>query len=262
MTLNMCQYKFYKQIDAGIMERSIRENSAEATKVGALIAAEDSDNGQSLQYSIIAGNDFNTFRIVACNGQIEVNKANLNFEVQSHFDLQVQVMDNGLNPPSLSATVNVRINVLDVNDPPTIEDQYFSVREGSANGTFIGNPFMTIDEDASDTYTFMLLNDDDGRFKLHNGVNGTSLVIAGDGEIDYETRTQHSIIVEVTDDGNLPASISSQAEFTIEVLDVNEPPTFMNTIVTISENINDGEIIRSTLDLVDEDIGKASFIRG
>ena len=98
--------------------------------------------------TIISGNDLNIFRIVACNGQIEVNTAILNFEQQVNYDLRVQVKDNGLNPPSLSSTINIRITVKDANDPPEIASQQLSVNEGVLNGTLVGNHFDIIDEDA------------------------------------------------------------------------------------------------------------------
>ena len=145
-----------------LLKEVIKENSLEGTRVGAPVIALDEDKGQSLQYAIISGNDLNIFRIVACNGQIEVNTAILNFEQQVNYDLRVQVKDNGLNPPSLSSTINIRITVEDANDPPEIASQQLSVNEGVLNGTLVGNHFEIIDEDANEVYTYALIDDDEG----------------------------------------------------------------------------------------------------
>ena len=263
MSLGTCPYQFYEQSDAGIVERSVKkENSLEGTRVGAPVIALDEDKGQSLQYAIISGNELNIFRIVACNGQIEVNTAILNFEQQVNYDLRVQVKDNGLNPPSLSSTINIRITVKDANDPPEIASQQLSVNEGVLNGTLVGNHFDVIDEDANEVYTYALIDDDEGRFKLLHNVDGVYLAVAGDGELDYETATQHHVSLEVTDGGALGTSLSGRANFVVEILDVNEPPSSINKILRVSENIDSGATIHTALDLIDEDVGQTFLYSG
>jgi VCBS repeat-containing protein len=91
---------------------SVAENSANATIVGD-VTASDVDAGQSLSYSIAAGNTGGAFAINAATGRITVaNTAALNFETNPSFALTVRVTDSG--NPALSSTATVTINLTDV----------------------------------------------------------------------------------------------------------------------------------------------------
>ena len=90
--------------------RSIGENSANGTLVGAVIVASDPDAGQTLSYSLVGGNTNNTFAINATTGQLTVaNSAALNYEVTPSYGLVVQVSDTGTPPRSTTATVTVTV---------------------------------------------------------------------------------------------------------------------------------------------------------
>lgn len=94
----------------------INEHSSAGTLVGTVIAS-DSDIGQSLNYSIISGNEAGVFSIDSATGAITVaNSALLNFETTPVFNLQVQVTDNAADP--LTATANITVQLNDVVEPP------------------------------------------------------------------------------------------------------------------------------------------------
>ncbi|MBI5041269.1 MAG: cadherin domain-containing protein, partial [Gammaproteobacteria bacterium] len=113
----------------------VDENSANGTVVGNVVAT-DAD-GDTLAYSITAGNTNNAFTINAATGQITVNDTSaLNFETSPTFTLTVQVQDNGTG--TLTDTATVTINLNDVNESPTVNDQNFTLQQGSANGTVVG----------------------------------------------------------------------------------------------------------------------------
>lgn len=91
---------------------AINENSAGGTVVGT-VAASDPDAGQTLSYSITAGNTNGAFAINAATGQITVaNSAALDFETYSTFNLTVNVSDNGSPLLSDTATITVSLNDL------------------------------------------------------------------------------------------------------------------------------------------------------
>jgi VCBS repeat-containing protein len=95
---------------------SLPENSPNGTVV-ATVQASDPDAGQTLSYSIVAGNTGGAFAINPATGEVTVaNSAALNFEVTRTFVLTVQVIDNG-NPP-LSNLATVTINLNNVNEAP------------------------------------------------------------------------------------------------------------------------------------------------
>jgi putative intracellular protease/amidase len=89
---------------------ALAENVPAGTVVGNVVAA-DPDAGQTLSYSIIAGNVNNAFAIDAA-GVIRVNNAAaVNYEVTPLFNLTVQVKDDGA--PTLADTASVSIRLLD-----------------------------------------------------------------------------------------------------------------------------------------------------
>lgn len=92
---------------------SLPENSSNDTVFGTVLAV-DSDDGQSVAYSIISGNVNNAFAIDALTGQIRVqNSQALNFETMQTFALEVRATDSGYVP--LSSTATVTIDLTDIN---------------------------------------------------------------------------------------------------------------------------------------------------
>jgi hypothetical protein len=94
---------------------NVAENSANGAVVGN-VAASDPDGGQTLTYTITAGNVAGAFSINPSNGQITVaNSSLLNFETTPSFSLTVKVTDNG--SPSASKSAMVTINLTNVDEP-------------------------------------------------------------------------------------------------------------------------------------------------
>lgn len=95
---------------------SLAENSSLNTPVGAL-SATDTDAGDTLTFSITAGNTSGAFQIDSTTGAITVaNPAALDFEATPQFTLTVQVADNH----GAIDTATVQVNLTDVNDAPQL----------------------------------------------------------------------------------------------------------------------------------------------
>ena len=119
--------------------RSIGENSANGTAVGAVITASDPDAGQTLSYSLVGGNTSNTFAINTTTGQLRVaNSAALNYEVTPSYALVVQVSDNGTPPRSTTAIITV--TVTNVNE---LVASITSLTNVSCNGAASGSATVT-----------------------------------------------------------------------------------------------------------------------
>jgi hypothetical protein len=86
-------------------------NSPAGTAVGT-VAASDPDNGQTLSFSITAGNETGSFAINAATGQITVANQAALASLKSAV-LTVQATDNG--SPKLSASASISITVTPVN---------------------------------------------------------------------------------------------------------------------------------------------------
>ena len=130
----------------------IAENSANGTSVGTVLAT-DPNAGNTVTFAITGGNTNNAFAIDANTGQITVaSAAALNFEATPSFSLIVSATDN----LGLSRTATITVNVQNVNEAPTLNEQTFNVPANATAGQAVGNMTAT-DPDANETFTFVVL---------------------------------------------------------------------------------------------------------
>jgi len=76
-----------------------------------------------------------------------------------------------------------------------------------------------------------------GVFRVLSGDG--SLEVAKDNALDFETLTTHSVTVRATDSEGL----SVDAVVTIEVRDVNEPPSMSDQSATVNENVAGAQVL-------------------
>lgn len=183
------------------------------------VIASDPDAGSAgtLSYSIVSGNDEGRFTIDATTGQIKVvnntTVGPLDFETRQVYNLIVKATDGGTSP--LSDTANIVVNVRDINEPPVVQNQTFSVDENSLNGTFVGNVLAT-DPDNGARLNYTILSGDEGKF----GIDLLSGHIVVKGLLDFETKNSYNLSVKVTDNGGSPAT----ASVTVNINNLNELP--------------------------------------
>ena len=105
--------------------RSIAENSASGTNIGAVVTATDPDGVakfNTLTYSL-TGTDASKFNIGSGTGQITVKTGNVpDYEAKTSYSVTVNVTDgknaSGTADTTADDTIAVTINVTDVNEPP------------------------------------------------------------------------------------------------------------------------------------------------
>ncbi|MEO1184350.1 MAG: cadherin domain-containing protein, partial [Cyanobacteria bacterium J06636_27] len=108
-----------------------------------------------------------------------------------------------------------------------------SVDENSPEGTVVGLLSAT-DPGDTDPFTFRLINDAGGRFKIV----GNELQVANGELLDFETNTDYDVIIRATDSkGN-----NFDKTFTIQIKDVNEGPSF-GGVYNIEENSDEGDFV-------------------
>ena len=113
--------------------RSVAENSAAGTVVGAPVVGTDVDTEQTLSYAIVDGNHNDVFKVDAATGQLSVqHPEHLNFEARGVYQLKLRAIDNG--PGTLSDTCTVTVNVVDVQESPVMHAGVFEVVEMSVVG--------------------------------------------------------------------------------------------------------------------------------
>uniref|UniRef100_A0A8C1V3I2 FAT atypical cadherin 3b n=1 Tax=Cyprinus carpio TaxID=7962 RepID=A0A8C1V3I2_CYPCA len=158
--------------------------------------AEDLDsqiNGR-ITYSILKGDRGNQFWIDPVTGLLKVNKA-LDRETVSSYSLSVQAFDSG--SPAKSTTVNVNIEIADVNDNPPI----FSPANASAVIQLnkpAGTTILTLSVSDKDSprngapFEFRIVSGNEGNaFSLNqNGELRTSRVFGPDATREYTLEIQ------------------------------------------------------------------------
>jgi Cadherin domain len=139
-----------------------------------------------------------------------------NFNGLANLSITVNDLGNTGTGGALSTTNTVAINVAAVNDAPTITDLVgTSVPELTANGTVVGSVGVS-DLDNLTGAQFSLVDSSGGAFGIDAATGVIS--VANALSIDFETASQHSIRVKVTDQ----LGASSERVFLIQVTDVVE----------------------------------------
>jgi Fe-S cluster assembly iron-binding protein IscA len=229
----------------------LAENSPNGTSVGT-VTFTDVDTGQSHTFAITAGNTGGAFAIDPTTGEITVaTSAAVDFETNPTFSLTVEVTDDGTPPLTGSATVTV--NLSDVNDPPAVADQAFSVDENAANGTSVGTVAASDEDLPAQTLTFAITAGNTGGAFAINASTG-EITVANSAALDAETNPSFSLTVQVTDDG--APNESSTATVTVTVNDLNEAPVADDATFSVDENAANGTSV-GTATFTDPDAGQS-----
>ncbi len=205
---------------------AVVEGSAAGTNVGTATATEV-DTGQTLTWSITAGNTGNAFAINPATGQITVATAAAVTVANSPFSLTVQALDNGV--PPLSGTGTITINVTGVNDAPSFtagpnqtvaEDAPAQTVNPWATGISPGPP-----DEAGQTITFEITNNS------MPSLFGAGPAVSPTGVLTYTPAANANgtatITLRVRDNGgtaNGGVDVSPTQTFTITITAVNDAP--------------------------------------
>ncbi|TMW50753.1 hypothetical protein DOY81_004167, partial [Sarcophaga bullata] len=262
------------QFDVAVYSFDIPENAPRGYQVG-IIAATDPDLGNNavVTYTVISDWANDIFSLNPQTGVLTLT-ARLDYEEIQHYILVVQAQDNG--QPSLSTTLTVYCNVLDLNDNPPVFDPMSYSMEIYENVS-IGTPVVTVmatDIDSGDNgrieYT-ITSGDDNNDFEIFS--NGT---IRTQRTLDRETKSSYNLIVTASDCAKeFPMMYDDHNDYddfdddnnidnndvTIILKDVNdEAPVFVSSNVTeILENIPLNTVVM-VVKAVDRDEGKNGYI--
>lgn len=173
---------------------ALAENSPVGTVVGSVVAS-DADAGQSLSYSIVAGNTGGAFAINAATGQLSVaNVGAIDFETTPMFNLTIRVTDNG--DPALATEANVAVNLGDVVETPP-----GPVSHSGPNVIVQGTPgtdYIYVWTNAAGQPMVWIAGQVYGNLSL--GVGGRVIVYGGDGN-DYIYATDSYAPVQIHGQG-------------------------------------------------------------
>ena len=191
---------------------TLAEDAAVAAAVGS-VSASDPNDGDTVTFSITAGNTGDVFGINAASGAITVAAA-LDFETRSTYSLTVQASDS----ESAASTLTVTVTVTDVAEPPVFgaTSYAFSVAEDAAEDAAVGTVSATVRANGAVTYAITAGNDS-GAFAVDSSSGAITVAAA----LDYETTTSYALTVTASH-GVSTATVA----VTITVTDVAELPVF------------------------------------
>ncbi|KAJ8730776.1 hypothetical protein PYW08_002189 [Mythimna loreyi] len=238
----------------------ISENAARGAMVGT-VAAIDLDSGPNAQltYTVISDWANDVFSLNPQTGVFTLT-AKLDYEETQHYILVAQAQDNG--HPSLSGTVTVYVNVIDLNDnAPIFDPMSFSneILEDVPIGTSVVTISATdLDSGLNGKVTYSISSGDEGQdFMIaENGTIYTARLL------DRETLPIYNLVVTAKDMAKPPEpQLSSTVQVTIQLKDVNDmAPEFVTpNITTVSENIPLNTVVM-TIKAVDKDEGRNGYV--
>ncbi|CAH0559443.1 unnamed protein product [Brassicogethes aeneus] len=221
------------------------EEATYSKKVIGKIEAMDVDFGHNsnISYSVKSNDAKNIPFVISSTGILSV-KGVLDRETKDKYSFVVIAKDNPIKGASLNSSVNVEVNVLDVNDnPPTfygyddvvvvnlqnnhnyqdkIPVYYANAAENSPIGTPITRVFAN-DSDFTGNGNGLILFDIPYNKKHKQSlfsIDSKEGVVTTIGKLDYETEKSHNVTIIASDLGS--PSLSSTALLIVNVIDVPE----------------------------------------
>jgi Ca2+-binding RTX toxin-like protein len=199
-----------------------------------------------LTFSFAPSGDANGLFTIGNDGVITlVNGVDYEALGQKFFDLNVDVSD-GQNTVHQA----IRVNIQDVNETPTdITITKGQVDENAQGGTVVGI-LGAIDEDAGDTFTYVLADNPGGLFQIVQNGNACELRVADGALLDYEATPSHAhtVTIRVTDQHGA----TLEKDITVNLNNLNDVPQAPAVTVHISEKTANGTVI-ATLTSFDQD---------
>ena len=213
------------------------------TDIGDPVAAETDNTKTSdgtdvadvLTYTL-GGTDAASFDIVRASGQLQT-KAALDYETKQSYSVTVTATD----PGNLSATVNVTIKVMNVNEDPVLTGE--APAEYAENGTAAVTTFSATDPEGEDI-VWTLTGDDMEDFTIVGGVLRFASSPNFEAAADDNTDNTYEVTVNASDGTN-----SSTEEVTIAVTNVEEAGTV--TLSTLQPQVG----VEIDAELTDPDAG-------
>ena len=216
---------------------AISENVAYRSTV-VQITATDPDSSDTLNYTL-SGTNSSYFQISSATGLI-LTARELDYEDVNYFFLTVSVSDG-----KTTVTQPLTVTITDTNDLPMFLNAPYSVQINE-NVIYSSIILANATDPDNDTLRFTLSGSRSSQFTIH-GLTG---LVSLTETLNFEEFTMFVLTLTVSDGkGGV-----SDTTLTVEVIDHNDPPTFVNTpfSAVIDENINIGtQIIQASA--TDED---------
>ncbi len=203
-------------------------------------------DGDNLTFTIDNGNDDGVFAIEASTGKITISdNSSIDFETTESYTLTVSVTDGTAN-----ANADFTVNVSNVNESPTLDNESATVSEDATVGTSVVT--MSGSDEDGNTLTYSISDGNtSGVFEIDEDTG--EVTVADNSSLDFENTDSYTLTIDVTDGVE-----TTSATLTIEVTDVNESPSLVDDSASIVENSANGTSV-ATLTGSDPENGTLTY---
>ncbi|KAM5158192.1 cadherin-17 [Mantella aurantiaca] len=234
----------------------VQENEDVGSTIGTFVVEDkdEPDSRNSLIHHIVVEQfpkipTENTFLMNEYSGSIQLTTGGLNIQNNNQYRLKVNVSDEG--KPVLSNVCWIVINVIDINDHiPIFEMPYYgniTVKEDIPLGTLV-KEIQARDDDQPQTGSSIInyqitQGDPSQMFTIDTDIVTNRGYIKVAKSLDYESYQVHDLVIEAKNPEPLVTGVqyndSSITRFRIFVLDVDEKPSFVDTVyqTQVLENV-------------------------
>jgi hypothetical protein len=212
--------------------------------LSSVFTASDSDNGQTLTWSIANGmNGDGKYNVQPSSGALIIAGA-----VSASDPIVVvglRLTDNGT--PAMYADANVTVKVTKSSVPPTVTSDTASVAEGTAIGVTV-TTVVAVDSDSTDPLAYEF---DSGNTNGAFDIGASSGVVTVANTLDRETKSTYTLVVKVTDS----TGQSGTGTLAVTITNVNEGPTITTMgPLSVAEDSSVGSTV-ATITASDVDSG-------
>lgn len=254
VTINVVDEPEPPEIENKTPNFTVEENSPVDTEIGKIVV-HDKDENESFMFSLIDTSGFFKISYVDSIATIKVRSgAKLDYEYVAKYEVKVVVQDKD----SETDTAVVTIDVIDVNEKPTMEEQFFELFENSGANYKLDGTIQSGDLDTASAFTK----------NFYEGVGGDTALftVNSRGEIfanydmdyeEYKAKNKTTFVVKVKVQDQKIDTLFVVENIHIDLKNVNENPEVLTDTLYASEDAKAGTEI-GLLDADDPD-GPTTF---
>ena len=199
--------------------RSVEENTPAGENIGDPVLAVPRDN-DTLVYSL-GGTDVASFDFNTSTAQITTEAA-LDYEKKRSYSVTISVRDNEDEDGNPSTTTDdsiaVTIEIIDIAEGPEVNGP---VSPNHPENTLQVGQYTATDPNGRSTSWQALSGDDAGKFTFSNGTLSFKSAPDYESPTDQDTDNDYEVTITVR-----AGSETGSLDVTVQVIDVNEAPTF------------------------------------
>ena len=220
----------------------VAENSPSGTSVTTATAT-DADTGPNAEFSydIIGGNGKDYFTINRETGVI-LTQGSLDYEGSLKvFQLSVEAANEDTSQFGIA---HVTVHLTGVNEyyPQFVQQSYqFSVSEAEVDGAVVGMVYASdADQGTDGQVMYLLVGSSNQQGFVIDIYSGEIVVSKANGELDRETKDTITLSVLAKNVGPITGDNVDEVQVTIDILDANDPPEFLNDLYQARVSEGDG----------------------